>query len=243
MNKKQDITGETRSLSELLSACWDANVRTRAEDLEQGTDISYIHVIKPWILEMVTQLTTPESHILDAGCGCGYLSNAIFQSGRPHVHGVDISTASIEYARKRYPAISFECEDICLYTSEKRYDLCLAVMTLNNLPNLDAFFSSVRGLLSDTGRMILVIPHPRYWPQRHLTNPEYSYSLEKPYEYAFSTKGRADYTSPVLYFHRTLETYFHCIRNGGFQIATLRELWEAPDKPAPDILGMELTLA
>lgn len=242
MNREKTITNSTDQLNKRISTSWGANVQIRAEDLEQETDVSYIHVIKPWVLQRVTQYTTPKSWILDAGCGCGYLSNAIYESGRPLVRGVDISIDAVEYARKKYPAISFYCEDICCYASADQYDLCIAAMTLNNLPNLDKFFSAIHGLLSSTGRIILVIPHPCYWPQRHLINQNYLYSQEKPYEYAFSTRGRTDYLSPVLYFHRTLETYFSCVRNGGFQVAMLKELWDASDKPVPDILGMELTL-
>lgn len=242
MHKKQSRTSDFRRLNEQISVCWGANVRVRAEDLEHETDFSYIHIIKPWVLDRVIRYSTSESLILDVGCGCGYLSHAVYESGRPHIRGIDISAASIEYARKRYPAIPFDCEDICNYVSAVRYDLCLSVMTLNNLPDLEGFFSMTRKLLVDSGRVILVIPHPCYWPQRHLPDQGYSYYREEPYEYIFSTKGRTDYAANVLFFHRTLDTYFRCILDGGFQIVRLQEFREKSDEPTPDILGMELSL-
>ena len=231
------------NLTQQISAFWDANVSIRAADLELETDTSYIQSIKPWVLERIMHSTTSESRILDIGCGCGYLTNAIFSSGRANVRGVDISSASIAYARKRYPSIAFDCADICCYPAPMQFDLCLAIMTLNNLPCPPAFFVCVRKLLTMSGRMLLVIPHPCYWPQRHLNGQGYAYSRERPYRYAFSTRGRSDYASPILFFHRTLETYFRFIREGGFQIALLEELWDAPDSPAPDILGIELTVS
>lgn len=239
MNRNK-TTDSLHWLNKQISDSWNANVRTRAEDLEQGTDSSYIHTIKPWVLNEVIQCTTPESQILDVGCGCGYLSNAIYMSGRSHIQGIDISNESVDYARKKYPIIPFHCKDVCNFVSADQFDLNLAIMTLNNLPNMNDFFSSAHSLLSNVGRMILVIPHPCYWPQRHIVNQGYSYSQEKPYEYLFSTKGRNDYTSSVLYFHRTLESYFHNIIIYGFQVTKLKELWEGPDRPYPDILGVVL---
>lgn len=242
MRREQSKAIEIQRLNERISACWGANVRTRADDLEHETDFSYTHVIKPWVLDKVVRCSTPESLILDVGCGCGFLSNVIYESGRTHIRGIDISPASVEYARKRYPDISFACGDICSYIPEEKYDLCLSIMTLNNLPDIEGFFLATRRLILNSGRVIIVIPHPCYWPQRHLTNQDYSYFREKPYEYVFSTKGRADYAANILYFHRTLETYYRCIEDGGFRVVQRQELWEGSDKSAPDILGLELAL-
>lgn len=241
MNQKPLTAGDScDALNQRISSCWGANIQVRAADLEEGTDVSYIHTIKPWVLERVMRHTAGESRILDVGCGCGYLTNAVYRGGRPGIRGMDLSAAAVEYARKRYPAIHFDCADICRYAPKQPYDLCIAVMTLNNLPNLSGFFSSVHRLLISNGRVIVVIPHPCFWPQSHLKGQGFSYFREQPYEYVFSTKGRTDYCSSVLYFHRTLEAYLQCIQEGKFQIAALEELREQPCKPAPDILGMEL---
>lgn len=243
MHSKQAVPNIPHGLNEQIAASWDANVHTRAEDLEDGTDSTYIHIIKPWVLNCVMQHTNAESRILDAGCGCGYLTNAIYETGRTNIRGIDISAASIYHAQEKYPDISFACEDICRYTPAERYDMCLAIMMLNNLASLDEFFLALGRLLFDSGRAVLVIPHPCCWPQRHLANQDYSYFQEQPYEYAFSTQGRTDYASKIFYFHRTMETYFRLIRNGGFQITMLRELKETCHQAAPDILAMELARA
>lgn len=96
---------------ERISYAWDMNVHIRANDLECGTDITYTNIILPWVLKEVSHHSTEKSTILDIGCGCGFLTNAIYQSGRFAIQGIDISTASIAYAKRKYPNIFFSEQD------------------------------------------------------------------------------------------------------------------------------------
>lgn len=240
MSKNAVHPTDLSEINQIISRSWDANVQIRAADLEQETDYSYTNVIKPWVLDRVLRRTTEDSCVLDIGCGCGYLTNAIYQCGRHKIEGVDLSSASIAYAQNKYPVIPFTCQDICTIPARKQYDLCLAVMTLNNMPSIKGFFSSVKALLRPHGHILIVIPHPCYWPSKHLTDKEYSYLQEKAYEFTFSTKGRADYASHILYFHRPLETYLHNIQEAGFQLTVFREFTELPGECTPDIIGIEL---
>ena len=230
-------------LKEQIIKSWDKNVIIRASDLEDATDKSYHNLIMPWVVEKVTSNTAAQNSIVDIGCGCGYLTNAIYQTGRNKIIGVDISSASITYAKEKYPHIQFRCEDICGLKEIHEFDLCLAVMVLNNMPNIYAFFEGVRNLLTDEGSLILVIPHPCFWPGQHLKNNEFDYSKEREYEFTFATQGRKDYSSTVFYFHRMLETYFRCIEQNGFFMKDFHEIAEADNKRNPDILCMELGLS
>lgn len=231
------------SLKEQIIKSWDENVIIRASDLEDATDKSYHNLIMPWVVEKVKSNTAAQNTIIDIGCGCGYLTNAIYQTGRDKIIGVDISSASIAYAKEKYPHIHFWCEDICDLKEMREFDLCLAVMVLNNMPNIYDFFESARNLLTDEGSLILVIPHPCFWPAQHLKNKEFDYSRERAYEFTFATQGRNDYSSTVFYFHRMLETYLHCIEENGFFIKDFHEIAESDNKRNPDILCMELELS
>lgn len=241
-SKDNLTTTDLYHLNQRIKQIWDSNVAVRASDLEQATDYSYINIIKPWVIKKVICQTKPESNIMDIGCGCGYLTNAIYENGRQKIRGVDISLSSVDYAQKKYPNITFLCQDICEVEINQSFDLCLAVMVLNNIPQIEKFFSATRKLLHPSGRIIVVIPHPCFWPNYHLCNDEYSYSKEKIYEYQFATKGRSDYKSQVLYFHRKTETYLRYARQSGFKLTDYQELAEGQGFKDPDILCLEFAL-
>lgn len=114
----------------------------------------------PSVIRLVSEKTNPTSKIIDIGCGCGFLTNKIYKNGRRRVTGIDISLASIEYAQKRYPDILFLCDEICKLDETKCYDLALAVMVLNNMPDVKSFFSTIGKLLAVGGTLIVVLPHP-----------------------------------------------------------------------------------
>lgn len=226
---------------ELISRVWDSNIYIRANDLESGTDVTYANVILPWTLKEVSRLSTEKYSILDIGCGCGYLTNAIYQSGRPCVEGLDISPVSIAYAKKKYPHISFSKQDFYSIPLFQRYDLCLAVMALNNMPDMPTFFKVAHSILYNGGHLIIVLPHPCFWTEKHIANNTFCYMVEKSYRIPFSTKGRKDYDSPIVYFHRPIESYLNTIEEQGFCVALCQELVESPSETVPDLLGLVLT--
>ena len=41
----------SNSLSDIVKQSWDNNIFTRASDIEQGTDISYLNVILPLVIK------------------------------------------------------------------------------------------------------------------------------------------------------------------------------------------------
>lgn len=238
-NEKREYL-EHDSLNQMVKKSWDENVAIRVSDLENATDTSYINLIMPMVINKVTEKTNPTSKIIDIGCGCGFLTNKIYKNGRRRVTGIDISPASIEYAQKKYPDILFLCDDICNLDETERYDLALAVMVLNNMPDVKSFFSTIGKLLAVGGTLIVVLPHPCFWPQQHLKDNDFVYSKEKPYKFMFATQGRRDYSSQVLYFHRMLETYLLYIEQAGFVIKDFCEVTEVDTKRNPDILCLEL---
>lgn len=241
MNDSISNLSSYQLLNEQIKKSWDENVLVRATDLEKATDTSYINLIKPWVVNSVLNKTRIDSNIMDIGCGCGYLTNTIYNSGRNNIIGIDISPVSIKYAQKKYPNMQFVCEDICTLNDKNKYDLCLCVMLLNNMADAQVFFKTIQRFLVVGGTLIIVIPHPCFWPQQHLKDNEYVYSKEISYKYLFATQGCTSYSSQVFYFHRMLETYFRYIKESGFEITNFEEITEPNVNRNPDILCMELT--
>lgn len=215
---------------------WDEVVITRALDLEQGTDLSYINIIKPWVLDNVLKFTNEKSNILDIGCGCGYLTNCIYGLNRQNITGIDISQISVDYANKKYSHINFQYQDICTMVGNEQFDLCTAVMVLNNCPNIDSFLTSVYKALLPNGHMLIVLPHPCFWPIKHIKNNSFLYEKDESYNIIFSTKGRSDYNADITYYHRSVSSYLNSLYKNGFQIKMICELCETINDKSPDIM-------
>lgn len=228
----------TFDINKQISDSWDKNVSIRVEDIESGTDYTYTNVIIPWVLKQVSDFSTFSNSILDIGCGCGFLTNCIFENGYKKIRGIDISLKSIEYAKKKFQKIPFQKVNICTSTFNEEFDIALAIMSLNNMSSIDEFFLSVNKILRPFGKLIVVLPHPCFWPIKHLKNEFYSYIAEKCYKTNFKTKGRQDYPAPVYYFHRSIEKYYECIRKAGFEIIEVEELCESGKDTTPDIIGI-----
>lgn len=221
-----------------IASLWDRNLKTRAEDLEQGTDLTYTQVIKPWVLSKIRLPANGDRQVLDIGCGCGYLTNAVHEAFGALITGIDISPCSIIYAQKKYPALFFECRDLYQDAFEMCYDIALAVMVLNNMPDLAHFFPIVYDALKPGGRLISVIPHPVFWTRKHIHDDSFSYMQEGCYSIPFSTKGRSDYAAEILYFHRPLSIYLSHVIEAGFCIERICELCETETSQNPDLLGI-----
>lgn len=232
----------SNSLSDIVKQSWDNNIFTRASDIEQGTDISYLNVILPLVIKETLKLSSSNSSIIDVGCGCGFLTDRVYQKGRKNIIGLDISQISVNYAKKKYPYIKFYCADICHFEMPQEFDLCLAIMSLNNIPDIDGFFATMSKLLKGYGKMIIVIPHPYFWPINHLHCQNYSYEREIPYVYNFSTKGCKKYKSAIIYFHRKRKTYYKLASKYGFKILNTQEISDGCNSSNPDILYMMLQL-
>lgn len=234
------MSGCIKDLNSKISKIWDENVQKRATDLEQNTDITYNTIIKPWVLKNISVMGIDKKKILDIGCGCGYLSNAVYNAGGKAISGIDISLKSINYAKAKYPQIEFSYQDFYTLSSDNQFDLCLAVMTVNNMPNIDAFFKKIYDILYDNGRLVFVIPHPVYWPLKHISLDEFCYLKQSNYNVNFSTKGEKNYSSPIMYFHRSMEAYINSILSSGLKIELFNEIAETDSDNVPDLLGIVL---
>lgn len=98
--------------------------------------------------------------VLDAGCGTGYGSRILRESGASSVVGVDIDPANIRYARKRYGSSArFEVGDIeKLDQPPGSFDLVTASNSLEHLHAPSGFLTRVFAVLRPEGKAILAVP-------------------------------------------------------------------------------------
>lgn len=109
--------------------------------------------------------------ILEVGCGLGYLTYALNQSGHP-TKGIDISSKSIDLARKEFGDffINLAIED--LEEDGNKFDLIIATELIEHLKDPRAFLCKCNRLLNPKGALILTTPNKDYYGNNYLWNTE-----------------------------------------------------------------------
>ena len=93
--------------------------------------------------------------VLDAGCGDGFYLGSLARQTGFDAHGVDISTAAVDAAARRYP----ECEwivanaDRFVPYADKSFSLVLSITARMNAEEF-------RRVLRDDGRLLIALPAP-----------------------------------------------------------------------------------
>jgi 23S rRNA (guanine745-N1)-methyltransferase len=109
------------------------------------------------LLEAVKSIAAPtrEDIVLDAGCGDGFYLGTLAREIGFDAHGVDISTAAVDAAARRYPACEWIVAnaDLVLPFADRSFSL---VMSITGRMNPDEF----RRVLHDDGRLLIAIPAP-----------------------------------------------------------------------------------
>ena len=83
--------------------------------------------------------------VLDVGCGTGFFTDYYLGRGA-QVTGLDITSASIERLRARFPRASFVLADVSEASLEERYDVVNAFDVLYHITDDDRWGAAVRNL-------------------------------------------------------------------------------------------------
>ena len=206
---------------------WDRIASLRLDQITQGRDVSYCHVLEPTMLDLVQDCD--RTSVLDMGCGVGILTTKLAEvSGR--VIGIDISGESIGLARQHaskssnvaFSAISIE--DFAT-GAEERFTLITANMVLMTVLDLQSALCAVARLLSSRGKFVLTVTHPCFWPTywRYDKADWFDYSKEIPIEAPFrlSLDGQSEFIT--THVHRPLEQYFSALHTCGLAVTSLIE--------------------
>lgn len=124
---------------------WNADLYDQKHDFVFKYGENFLQMLEP----------KPGEHILDLGCGSGYLTNAIREEGAV-VLGVDSSSEMIEKAKRNYPLTEFEVID----ATDLGYDASFTAVFSNAVlhwikaENQPKLISSVYHALKSRGRFV-----------------------------------------------------------------------------------------
>ena len=170
-------------------------------------------------------------HVLDLGCGEGYVARLVAQAGAQSVFGLDISGEMVGRAQQAASGspcpmtfMSGNARDFQDFPREQ-FDRVIAVFMVSYLTcaEMTAVFRTVHARLAPGGRFIFTVPHPSLPYIRPLQKPVYFDSKGRDYfagvdesfeGYIWRRDGKA---VPVSYMHKTFADYFNALDAAGFQ--------------------------
>ena len=194
---------------------------------------------RPFVLDAIGPLHG--AHVLDLGCGEGYVARRIAERGAASVFGVDISGEMVENARRAAPtdgarAMRFEVADAATFADfpRARFDRVVAVFLFNYLTRaqMTAVLRAAREHLAAGGTFVFTVPHPCFPYMRSPAEPFYfdtagrSYFEGVDHTYEGRIWRRDGVGVPVRCVHKTFGDYFAALAEAGFtalpQVVELR---------------------
>lgn len=209
-----------------LAREWDRIAHVRHRQIAEGRDLTFRHVLRPTIFELIKQ--TDATRVLDAGCGTGFLSHLLADVST-EVVGIDSSRRCIEIAQAEYGRtknVSFQKRSLERFSREghKPFTLAIANMVLMTVPNLREFVTAIQRVLAPRGSFVWTMTHPWFWPRYWKYEDEewFSYEHEIVVEAPFKISNEAP--GPITtHIHRPLEAYFLAFQEAHLVMDVLRE--------------------
>jgi SAM-dependent methyltransferase len=186
---------------------------------------------RPAVLLELAPLTG--KHVLDLGCGEGYVARLVAQAGARSVFGIDISGEMVARAQQAAASgapssMTFRSGNATTFQDfpREQFDRVIAVFMTSYLSRAEMteVFRTVRSRLAPGGRFIFTVPHPflPYIPRApgkpvyfDSKGRDYFAGVDASYEgYIWRRDGKA---VPVSYLHKTFADYFNALAAAGFQ--------------------------
>jgi 2-polyprenyl-3-methyl-5-hydroxy-6-metoxy-1,4-benzoquinol methylase len=213
---------------------WDSIVALRMQQIQDGVDISFEHVLRPCIMNLA--MGCDFSNVIDVGCGGGFLSEDLAKISS-RVVGVDISGESVCLARQRLQGIEnitfvhTSVEDFSEIEPSGSFTLAIANMTLMTVPSLETTVKAISSLLTRGGYFVFTITHPCFWPSYwgYSDASWFNYSREIAVEAPFRISQTEAPGPKTTHIHRSLENYLNVLIGSGFEIGRLAEPLPSPE--------------
>src|SRR5579863_9512593 len=110
---------------------------------------------KYWVHELLDQIKTPISNLLDVGCGEGYFTSSIKAN---KALGIDINDLCIKSAKLNYEtdSVKFICGDITKLKLGTKFDVVLCFSVLHWIPDAQVALENIYDCC-DVGGFVYVI--------------------------------------------------------------------------------------
>ncbi|MFF3926593.1 class I SAM-dependent methyltransferase [Paenibacillus lactis] len=209
---------------------WDQYAEEMGKSYTDDGDLNRRFLLNPVIFKLIGKISG--KFILDAGCGEGYLSRLLSRQGAQKVVGVDYSKKMVEVAKRKTPKGSIieykhgSCEELN-FLSDNCFDVVVSNMVIHDLANHENAFKEIYRVLVNNGTFVFSILHPCFDTPNSgwLRNDEGEklYWKVKNYFSEGPNEQRSNSDQKLLWFHRTLSSYFNSLRKVGFSVEAIEE--------------------
>jgi SAM-dependent methyltransferase len=210
---------------------WSLHARATMDRFGEEGDPHRIVLLNPALDELLPEVEG--LHVLDAGCGEGYLSRKLARQGA-HVTAVDYAQGMLALARERTePTLDIRylhgsCETLDGLV-DGAFDLVVSNMVLMDLGDHRAALRSFYRVLAAGGLLVFSISHPCFtapsmgWVRdeegRKLHWKVDRYFDEGPFEQPWPPGA----SEGLILFHRTLSNYLRTLLRTGFELLDVIE--------------------
>ena len=217
--------------SQQVAEIWDENAIKFTQQYTVLGDSDREMIINPAIFSIMGDIAGKT--ILDAGCGEGYLSRLLAEKCS-RVVAVDYSEKMLSIAKSKTEQKNIEynhatLEDLSIIPSHT-IDMAISITVFQDVPDYIAAIKEINRVLKPSGTFILVTTHPCFSAPVHGWHmDEHGYKMFWKTDNYFteglnkSLWADSEGNKRLIYFHRTLETYFDAITNNGFYIKNIKE--------------------
>ncbi len=109
-------------------------------------------------------------HILDVGCGTGWLGARLLPWGK--VTGTDLSQSAIERGRALFPEVTLMCGDFPTLDLGGPFDLVVSADVIAHVADQQAFVDRVAQLTADGGVFVLMTQNGSVWRRSSYLMPQ-----------------------------------------------------------------------
>jgi SAM-dependent methyltransferase len=170
-------------------------------------------------------LPPPGRATLDLGCGEGRLGRELVRLGH-RVVGVDSSPRMVELASESHEAVVADAA--ALPFPDGSFDLVTAFMSLMDMDDMPAALREIARVLEPDGRLVVTVVHPlnsASFPRVHGRHTLVISDYREQRRY-LDTVERDGLEMTFESFHYSLEAYWGAVREAGFVVDDLRELYD-----------------
>ena len=221
---------------EEATARWDRNAHQWREEVIAENSAHRKYVLDPLVLELLGDIRG--SHILDAGCGEGYLCRKLARLGA-RVTGVEVSREMLSFAledKSKGPlGITYHQGDMTHmhFLPDNSFDFIITNITVSDAEDYKGAFREFARVLKPGGTYLHLDLHPCFntpgggWEKDQRGNKLYR-RVDHYMERRTALLHWPGFPEPAVSYFRTLSDYYNALVNAGFTIEKMIEPTPSP---------------